>query len=128
MSREWQQKKLKKYVMPDAVYHQSLWAVRDLRRMEQRLDELGKDDGFAVHDHSQGLTDYTSVSHDDLEREILEMRIQKIYDALELVPTEYRFYLLQNIIFREPGRTFPAEWRIWKQKFLFQVAKNLSMI
>ena len=38
--REWQQTRQREYVMPDAVYYQSIWAVRDLKRMEHRLDEL----------------------------------------------------------------------------------------
>ena len=40
MSREWQQTKMQEYVMPYAVYYQSLWAVRDLERMEIKIREL----------------------------------------------------------------------------------------
>ena len=35
--REWQQTKFKDLVLPDAVYYQSIWAVRDLYRMENQL-------------------------------------------------------------------------------------------
>lgn len=40
MAREWQQTKLREYLMPNAVYYQSLWAVRDIQRMEMRINEL----------------------------------------------------------------------------------------
>lgn len=40
MSREWQQTKYTEFLMPEAVYYQTLWAVRDLERMELRLREL----------------------------------------------------------------------------------------
>ena len=43
MSREWQQTRFKEFVMPDAVYYQSIWAVRDLQRMENRLHEIEHD-------------------------------------------------------------------------------------
>lgn len=42
MAREWQQTHLPQYLMPNAVYYQSLWAVRDLERMEKRIRELRK--------------------------------------------------------------------------------------
>lgn len=32
MSRQWQQTKYKNLVLPEAVYYQSIWAVRDLQR------------------------------------------------------------------------------------------------
>lgn len=36
--REWQQTRFKSICMPDAVYYQSIWAVRDLHRMEERVN------------------------------------------------------------------------------------------
>ena len=41
--REWQQTKFKNLVMPDTVYYQSIWAVRDLYRMEEKLEEINQD-------------------------------------------------------------------------------------
>ncbi len=134
MSREWQQTRLRKYVMPDAVYHQSLWAVRDLYRMERRMEELedvetaSQTGSSRVCDQCDGIEAYSSDADVSLERELLKDRTEKIHAALETIPVMYRFYVLQNIIFREAGKTYPEEWRMWKQKFLFQVAKNLKMI
>ena len=135
MSREWQQTRMRKYVMPDAVYHQSLWAVRDLYRMERRIEELEEDaefpsqiDSSRVCDQCEGIETYDSDTSVSMERELLKDRTGKIHAALETIPVMYRFYVLQNIIFREAGKTYPEEWRTWKQKFLFQVAKNLNMI
>ena len=39
MSKEWQQTRYKHLVLPKEVYYQSVWAVRDLERMEARLAE-----------------------------------------------------------------------------------------
>ena len=62
MSREWQQTRFKEFVMPDAVYYQSIWAVRDLRRMENRIREIDRDvspsyDGSLVSDRCRDLRD-----------------------------------------------------------------------
>ena len=127
MAREWQQTKLQKYVMPDTVYHQSLWAVRDLCRMEKRLAELDTG-GSVVFDRGDGLSIYQGKTKEVVEREILQFRVEQIYDALDMVPPEFRVYLIQNIVFRKSGKGYPEDWRIWKQKFLYQVAKNFSMI
>lgn len=129
MSREWQQTKLKKYLMPEAVYYQSIWAVRDLGRMEERLEQLEISSENMVCERFDGIM---QVDFGDryraLEKEILSKRITDIYAALESVPIEYRFYILQNIVLRDSGKDYPKEWRNWKQKFLFRVAKNLSLM
>ena len=41
--REWQQTKFRDLVLPDAVYYQSIWAVRDLYRMEEQLMNMEQD-------------------------------------------------------------------------------------
>jgi hypothetical protein len=134
--REWQQTKFKDYVMPEAVYYQSLWAVRDLARMESRLDEInsdilegGKKGGGVVRD---GHVDYGSnrpTENKAMEKAILEERVTGIREALSLVPENYRAYILSNIVMKNPGKTFPNKlWKIWKQRFLYNVARNLSMM
>ena len=128
MSREWQQTKLKKYVMPDTVYHQCLWTVRDLCRMEQRLSELDALEGSILCDQGQIVSQYEGRSREAKERQVLETRLEKIYDALQMVPPEFRYYIIQNVVFQKPGSGYPEDWRIWKQKFLYHVAKNFSMI
>ena len=103
MAREWQQTKLREYLMPNAVYYQSLWAVRD---------SVSK-----------------PVEAKAMEILLLQERVNAIKRALATVPKEYRRYILSNIIMQNPGTTFPNNtWRQWKQRFLFDVAKNLSLM
>ena len=135
MAREWQQTKQKEYVMPDAVYYQSLWAVRDLNRMEHRLEEINNDrgerekSGSFVHEPEQKGTLWQPTEEQAMERVILEERIKAIHEALSIVPEIYRPYILSNIILKKSGSDFPNKfWKIWKQRFLYYVAKNLSLI
>ncbi|MDY6037451.1 MAG: hypothetical protein SPI74_00405 [Eubacterium sp.] len=134
MAREWQQTKLKEYVMPNAVYYQSLWAVRDIQRMENRIKELLAErdsigDGAAVCENTKNYNVNRPVESKAMEVLLLQERVSAIKKALINVPKEYRHYILSNIILQNPGTSFPNNmWRQWKQKFLFDVAKNLSMM
>ena len=135
MSREWQQTRFAEYVMPDAVYYQTIWAVRDLVRMESRLEELNEDRDLSVHSHSLvmdgGAT--TEISRPTekyaLEKVLLENRISAIRSALEIVPDSFRGLVLSNIIMQTSGRDFPNKrWKYWKQRFLYGGAKNLQLL
>ena len=70
LSREWQQTRFKKYVLPDAVYYQSLWAVRDLERMEERIKELSDDkQKFAAnYIYSLALVSFKKLAPDEFSK------------------------------------------------------------
>ena len=134
MSREWQQTKEKEYVLPDTVYYQSLWAVRDLYRMEERLEEINGEkgdrnkSGSVVRECSSRGSLWQPTEDNAMEKLILEERIAGIRNALSVVPEYYRGEVLENIIFKNPGNTYNNKvWRQWKQRFLFHVSKNLSL-
>lgn len=135
MSREYQQTRCKAFVMPDAVYYQSIWAVRDLSRMEAKLSALKRNRD--VYAGGGGVARDGQVNYDDIrpteryavESAILENRIEAIRTALNLVPEGYRQFILSNITRKENTGGFPTKlWRIWKQRFLFNVAKNLALM
>ena len=77
MSREWQQTRFKEFVMPDAVYYQSIWAVRDLQRMENRLHEIEHDttrvyNGSMVSDARKDFSRIRPTEKNALEKILLE--------------------------------------------------------
>ena len=112
MAREWQQKRQREYVMPDEVYYQTLWAVRDLSRMENQI-LLMEEEG----------------TYDTIENLSLQSRVNSIKQALQEVPDIYREPILRNIKLRYTGSEFPdVMYKIWKQRFLYNVAKNLSIM
>ena len=134
--REWQQTRFKDLVMPDAVYYQTIWAVRDLDRMEEKLDKLDQDikqgsisTTSLVRD---GEVDYHSRKHTEdkaIEKALLEMRVNAIKSALMKVPPMYRQFIMDSIVMHKGYGCFPNKlWRLWKQRFLFNVAKNLELM
>ncbi len=138
MSREWQQKRYRQFVLPEAVYFQCIWAVRDLRRMEKRIEELEKsgscrgNEGCGCWVGDQGIYygDGIPCGKDpQWELRALKNRVSMIYQALDLVPEEYRENILSNIIDRVAMKTYPGKmWRYWKQRFLYILAKKFAMI
>ena len=134
MSREWQQTKMHNYVMPNAVYYQTLWVVRDLDRMESRLNELSSDNdevstGIVKEKSSKYKHKRSKVEDSAMEKAILDERVTGIRNALQLVPEKYRSCIMDNIVLQEPVYNQPDKsWRAWKQKFLYNVAVNLSMM
>ena len=133
MSREWQQTRLPEYIMPNAVYYQSLWAVRDLERMESRLEELEDSNSVGtksfVQEKGKGYSGGSTVENTAMEAAILQERVDAIRNALLIVPERYRDTIMGSILFNDNISVYPSRmWKIWKQKFLFHVAKNLSMM
>lgn len=133
MSREWQQTKFQEYVMPDTVYYQCLWAVRDLERMEERLKELKREEkacsSSLICERRGNSLLRRPTENRALERAILEERIAGIKDALSIVPESFRPFILSNIILKTAVKGPHSKlWRIWKQRFLYEVAKNLSIM
>lgn len=134
MGREWQQTLLREYLLPDTVYYQSIWAVRDLNRMEARLEQLQQEEvqpcgSSIVRDSTDGPAGRYSADARMAEMAVLNMRISAIRSALSAVPEEYRSFILSNLILRTSGRAYPNKlWKYWKQRFLYTVAKNLKMI
>ena len=130
MSREWQQTRMSEYVMPNAVYYQSIWAVRDLERMEQRLKQLNRatlQEGGTLMEYETGYKE-SKVERRAMEAAILSERVEGIRKALSEIPERYRKCILDNIVYNEPV-TYPGKlWKLWKQKFLFGVAINLSLM
>ena len=134
--REWQQTKVKDLVMPDAVYYQCIWAVRDLYRMEDRLKQIDQDiksgsvRSTSIVSESTSTYDASKPTEEIvIQRASLEHRVNAIRDALESIPLSYRQFILDNIIRQKSYKCFPNKlWRLWKQRFLFNVARNLSLM
>ncbi|MBO4235799.1 MAG: hypothetical protein J5928_05135 [Firmicutes bacterium] len=118
--------------MPNAVYYQSIWAVRDLERMEDRLRELSRSamqegDGGILMEREAGYKE-SKVERRAMEAAILSERVEGIRKALGEIPERYRNCILDNIVYNEPVKYPGKLWKLWKQKFLFGVAINLSIM
>lgn len=131
--KDYQQKRMKEFVLPEAVYRQALWAAKDLLRMKNRIKELqGKIDAVSsqiVRESriSGAYSDRTGNMATEMAS--LSARIKAIEGALVSVPEKYRVGI-ENKLFR--GLDFgddyhPNTWRKWQQVYLYNVAVNLGL-
>lgn len=135
MTREYQVKRLKSYVLPEAVYRQALWAVKDVNRLREELalaieeiDNIHSPDFF---NESVGKGIYSDITAKKADRLIaLTNRIDSIEAAMFSIPERYRQGMRDKLI---DGGTFddsfhPNTWKKWQQVFIFNVAKNLGLM
>ena len=91
--REYQQKKMKPYLLPEAVYRQALWAVKDLPRLKAALDDAvySEDSLPSVNFDKERVKEeqgkYMDVTGDSAVRAaMLSMRIDSIEGAFSAIP------------------------------------------
>ena len=100
--REWQQTRYRDIVLPDAVFYETIWAVRDLERMEEQVKELTREINSgglrANRMMREGARNYDQVRPTEelaVRKSALESRIRGIRDALEQVPEPYRAEVME---------------------------------
>ena len=134
MYREYQVKKLKDYVLPEAVYRQALWAVKDLNRLKEQLnEEVENVDNIHSPDffnESVGKGFYSDLTGKKAEKLItLTNRIEAIENALFSIPEKYRRGMIEKLanggMFED--RFHPNTWKRWQQIYIYHVAKNLGI-
>lgn len=136
--KDYQQKRAKEYVLPEAVYRQALWAAKDLPRLEGALAlllekegnvcgivyEKDKIGGSRMHRAGEDLTSRSAVN-----AAMLSMKIEAIEEAFYMIPTPYREGIRRKLTAGVPfGDDFhPNTWKKWQQICVFHVAKNLGL-
>lgn len=130
---EYQQKKMKSYLLPEAVYRQALWAVKDLPRMREKLMELEQSIDrlpqiYTGQPRCSGIhADLTAARAGQMAN--LAMRIRIIEDSLKIVPEKYQDGILDKVAYGVPYPDLHHSntWKRWQQVFLYQVAVGLQL-
>lgn len=131
---EKQLKRLPSYVLPEAVYRQALWAVKDLPRMKEKLQELEEvldsmPQAYSGMPHGSGgrPTDITALRAGEIAG--LSVRIRAIEDSLMTVPEQYRDSILDKLAYGVPYPDYVHmnTWKKWQQVYLYQVAMSLRL-
>lgn len=135
--KDYQQKKMKNHVLPQPVYRQALWAVKDLLRLKSRLSELRRE-SYVPGERNllqpcMGYgTGYVCDVTGNRAAEIanLSWRIDAIVSAFDTVPEKYRKGIENKLVYDVPYNDdfHPNTWKKWQQVFLYYVAKNLHIM
>ena len=130
MATDYQRKKTK-YSLPTAVYHQTLWQIRDYYRLRELRDEIlgssaGPPDGMpGGSGHTGDPTQAKAIKLAEASR-----LVGIIDDELRRIPEEYRGGVWRSIQFREP---YPIDatrvtYSRWKSRFVYGVAHRLNLV
>ena len=131
---EYQQKKMKSFLLPETVYRQALWAVKDLPRMRQKMAEL-EESLDSLPQMEMGMPRSSGGRPSDMtafragQIAALGMRIRVIEDCLKMVPEKYRDGILDKVAYGVPYSDVYHlnTWKKWQQFFLYQVAEGLQL-
>ena len=131
--KEYQSKSQKHYVLPEAVYRQALWAVKDLPRLKERVSQLEEmadclPPAYRELPGGHGRTpDLTGLKASELAN--LTLRIQAIEQGLYSVPEPYRDGILAKLAYGVPygDQCHMNTWKRWQQVYLYTVAVNLQL-
>ncbi len=133
---DYQLKREKSYLLPQTVYRQALYAVKDLDRLRKKLIFMEDDaSGILPNDPSVIMSRGGAVSditgNRASEMALTESRIKAIESAFEQIPPKYRSGLRDKIIYDVPlcrlGYSVNT-WKKWQQVLLYHVAVNLKIL
>lgn len=131
VAQDYQRRKNNPYFLPGTLYQRVLAVIRDYERerseMVDMLYSIPKKDMAEV---SKSNGDCKPTERKAIILSFYKNDIDAVVLALEKLPAEYRQGVFRNIVYRERFSDIAA-YRTWirqKQKFVFEVAKNLNLI
>ena len=127
--RDYQRQKNNKYILPRAVYNQTLWRVRDYYRLKETADdfimESSSIDGLP---RGSGISDKTASAVEKRERYLKDVKVIEV--ELKSIPDEYQKGIWNSVMF---GAAYPNDadrttYSRYKSKFIFGVANRFGLI
>ncbi len=132
---DYQQKKEKDYVLPQTVYRQALYAVKDLDRLRRKflflreeITSISSPDPSEIRISGGKVSDVTGALASELTN--TKSRIDAIENAFCKVPEKYREGIGDRLVYDVPydGGHCINTWKKWQQVFLYYVAVNLGIL
>lgn len=128
--RDYQRKKQSKYILPKAVYHQSLWKIRDYYRLKEAAEDL-----MYSSNNSEDNTSRTNIPSDVVASTVVKrdkflFTVDNIDKALIEIPIEYRKAIWDNIQYEMPYPIYAdrSTYGRYKSKLIYLVADKLELI
>ena len=127
--RDYQRKK-GKYILPDTVYHQVLWQIRDYYRLKTEAEAIIDEGGSLLDGMPHGSPSPDGVFKKAARRMELLRITDLIDDELKKIPQEYRHGVWRNILYRT---AFPADadrttYARYKSAMIFHLAERQGLI
>ena len=142
MPREHQRTKNNPYLLPHNLYMQALYIIRDYDRLKGEYHAIleqrpapriesgyGRDGRVSAEYMPKGNEVSNPTEDKALRLAAISNRMRAVEQALLMVKPKYREGVMTNIT--DGGAHYPKDacaktYRRWKQRFVFQVAKNMK--
>ena len=132
MSRDYQRKINNRYKLPRAIYHQTLWIIRDYERVKRQLENTLNCSNSNKDINSFIQTNRTSnpVLNEVIKRDKYFNYVKIIEKSLNVIPTEYQEGVWDNITKYKayPLNADRSTYGRYKSKFIHEVAERFDLI
>lgn len=125
------QRKKGKYILPDAVYHQVLWQIRDYYRLKTEADAIIEEGGALANDGMPHGTPSPDGVFNKVQRRLDLLRIvDMVDDELAKIPKEYRAGVWRNILYRTafPSDADRTTYARYKSRMIYNLAQRQGLI
>lgn len=130
--RDYQRKKNNKYILPNAVYHKTLWQIRDYYRLKACIDDLENTASAIRYDKDPIQVSPSADMIVDNAIKVIEIKktIAVIDEAKAMIPKEYQSGVWNNILFQErfPNMADRTTYARYKTMFIYAVAEKEGYI
>lgn len=128
--RDYQRKKGNKYILPNALYHQVVWIIRDYYRMKEELADIIMESGEGSDGMPRGYTTGDQTYSIVMQRDELYSKVDAIESSLLTIPEEYRKGVWNSI---QHGEPYPLDadrstYGRYKSKLVYMTAKKLHLL
>ena len=131
MAQDYQRRKNNPYFLPGTLYQRVLAVIRDYERERSEMIDML----YSIPNKDMTEVSKSNGNGKPTERKAIILSFYKndidaVVSALEKLPIEYRQGVFKNIVYRERFSDIAA-YRTWirqKQRFVYEVAKNLNLV
>lgn len=132
MSRDYQRKINNRYKLPRAIYHQTLWIIRDYERIKRQLENI-----LNCSNSNSDINSYIQTNHvgnpvlnEVIKRDKYFNYVKIIEESLNVIPTEYQKGVWDNVT---KYKAYPLDadrstYGRYKSKFIHEVAERFDLI
>ena len=132
MSRDYQRKINNRYKLPRAIYHQTLWIIRDYERIKRQLENI-----LNCSNSNSDINSYIQTNHvgnpvlnEVIKRDKYFNYVKIIEESLNVIPTEYQKGVWDNVT---KYKAYPLDanrstYGRYKSKFIHEVAERFDLV
>lgn len=128
--KDYQRMKNNKYQLPNAVYHTTIWIIRDYERMLGEANDILLESPSPSDGMPRGGRLVDEVNEKSDKRAKYLRKILAIEKAMKRIPDEYQKGVWENITKHKayPKDASRSTYSRNKSKLIYHVAKNLELI